>query len=137
MSMRYCSINDYGLVLNNETMKMIASKLPGNHDVEKMGEWDLRYLLYDEGICEYVSEFIGESIKVNTERGYLEEWNCNFYHMDSISYIGTKNYPTLFATAYKNMDELVEEFKDKLGKYLPEDFDYANNIYMISGVYYG
>lgn len=29
---------------------------------------------------------------------------------------------------YKNKEELVQEFKDKLGKYLPEDFDYESSI---------
>ena len=36
-----------------------------------------------------------------------------------------------------NMEEIVDEFKSKLGKYLPEDFDYRSRISHICGTYYG
>ena len=33
--------------------------------------------------------------------------------------------------------ELTNEFKEKLGEYLPDNFDYRNHIRHISGCYYG
>lgn len=59
------------------------------------------------------------------------------YDGDRIYYIQVSSYPTLFKPAYKSMDELIAEFKEKVGEYLPEDFDYRSNIRHIVGTYFG
>lgn len=133
MSMRDYAVSDYGLLLNEGTIKTIASKvLPDYTD-----EDDLAYELYNEGICEYISEFTGESIGV-TNDGIIS-WGANYedYRNEVIAYVPLSKYPTLFKKAYKNIDEVVEEFKLKLGEYLPEDFNYRNKIRHISGTYFG
>lgn len=43
----------------------------------------------------------------------------------------------LFKAAYKDMNELIDEFKSDIGEYLPEDFDYRANIRHIVGTYFG
>ena len=134
MSMRDYAVDDYGLLLNEETIKVIASKVIEDY-TEDM-DIDLAYELYDNGICEYISEFTGEAQEVDSN-GFYWGGECEEYSSDVIAYVQASNYPTLFRRAYNNMDELVEEFKNKVGKYLPEDFDYRSNIRHICGTYYG
>ena len=134
MSTRDYAVDDYGLVLDEETIKMIISKL----DVEPLDEdTDLAYILYDEGICEYISEFTGEAKVINDE-GYFD-WNGDYepYRGDKIAYVPLIEYPTLFKRAYNEIGEIVYELKLKLGEYLPEDFDYRSRICHICGTYYG
>ena len=136
MSMRDYAVNDYGLVLDVETMKIIASKVFDDFvdDDEEFGDWG--YELYDKGLCEYIVDFTGEAQEVDGSGCYWGGDSID-YSGDAICYIQASNYPTLFRKAYNNMDELVEEFKNKIGKYLPENFDYLSNIRHICGTYYG
>ena len=133
MSMRDYAIDDYGLVLDEKTMKLIASKVFDDFadNDEEYGDWG--YELYDKGICEYISEFTGESQELNDDGVYTWNGNSKDYRCDAICYVPTSKYPTLFKRAYNDMDEIVNEFKTKLGKYLTEDFDYRNRICHISG----
>lgn len=136
MSMRDYAVDDYGLVLDDETVHLIASKVFDNYteDDGEHGNW--KYDLYEEGICEYISDFTGETQQVDENGGYW--WgNSESYSYDVIVYVQASCYPTLFKKAYNNMDELIDEFKGKLGQYLPEDFDYKSRICHISGTYYG
>lgn len=134
MSMRDYAVDDYGLMLDKEVMKTIISRL----DIELLDEdADISYILYDEGICEYISEFTGEAQTVNDD-GYFDfSRDYESYNGDSIAYVPLAKYPTLFKKAYNNMEEIVDEFKLKLGEYLPEDFDYRSRISHICGTYYG
>lgn len=134
MSMRDYAVDDYGLVLDKETMEIIISKL----DIERLDEDEsLEYILYDEGICEYISEFTGESQSINND-GYFDfSGDYESYRGDSIVYVPTSKYPTLFKRVYNNMEEIIDEFRDKIGEYLPEDFDYRSRIRHIYGTYYG
>ena len=138
MSMRDYAINDYGLVLDGETMKLIASKVIDDFvdvdDDEECGDWG--YELYDYGICEYIVDFTGEAQEID-DNGYYWISDSISYSSDAICYVPVSNYPTLFRKAYNNMDELVEEFKDKIGEYLPKDFDYKSRIRIICGTYFG
>lgn len=137
MSMRDYAVDDYGLILDEETVKVIASKV-----IDDFAEYkndptvDWAYELYDHGICEYISEFTGEAQEMDGN-GLYWGGECELYNNDMIAYVPVSNYPTLFRKAYNNIGELVEEFKNKLGEYLAEDFDYENRIRHICGTYYG
>lgn len=135
MSMRYYAVDDYGLLLTEETMKIIASKVCD--DFEDMEEDEYGDALYDKGICEYIGDFTGEA-GILFDNG-LNDWisNGEMYDGDRIYYIQVSSYPTIFKAAYKNMDELIGEFKEKVGEYLPDGFDYRANIRHIIGTYYG
>ena len=37
----------------------------------------------------------------------------------------------------ENIDEIIDEFKGKLGEYLPDGFDYRGKIRHVSGTYFG
>ena len=136
MSMRDYAVDDYGLVLDKETIKMIAFKVFEDFvdDDEKYGDWG--YELYDYGICEYISEFTGEAQKVDSNGHYWGGDSID-YSGDVICYVPLTKYPTLFKRAYNNMEEIIDEFKSKIGEYLPEDFDYRSRICHICGTYYG
>lgn len=136
MSMRDYAVDDYGLVLDEETIKVVASKV-FDYWVEDRGRYDFAIDLFDKGICEYISEFTGEAQEVNDDGLYHWGRDIKDFNHDLIVYVPVSNYPTLFKKAYNNMDELVEEFKAKIGEYLPEDFDYRSNIRHICGTYYG
>ena len=135
MSMRDYAVNDYGLLLTEETMKIIASK--ACDDFEDIDEYCYGEALYENSVCEYIGDFTGEAIHI-TDDGNDDYWKSGeSYSSDQIFYIHVSSYPTLFKPAYENMDAMIAEFKGKVGKYLPEDFDYRSNIRHIVGTYFG
>ena len=138
MSMRDYAVDDYGLLMTKEMMKMVASKVCEDYTEEDYedDEWVFNDELYDHGIVEYIGEFTGESTELN------DDGSCNwgvseYYNADIIYYVATKNISTLFKAAYKDMAEMIEEFRNRLGEYFPADFDYRKYIRHISGTYYG
>ena len=135
MSMRYYAVDDYGLLLTEETMKIIASKV--YDDFDDIEEDEYGDALYDKGICEYIGDFTGEAV-ILFDNG-LNDWMSDgeMYDGDRIYYVQVSSYPTIFKAAYENMDALIAEFKEKVGEYLPNDFDYRANIRHIIGTYYG
>jgi hypothetical protein len=95
------------------------------------------YELYEQDICEYVGEFTGEAQELTDEGTYTWHGNREYYDGDILVYVPLLKYPTLFKKAYNDMDEIIAELKDKLGEYLPDDFDYRSKLCHISGTYYG
>lgn len=138
MSMRDYGVNDYGLIVTKETMKLLASKA-----IEEFTEEDYEedsgyyaYELYEQGTIEYISEFTGESMEIGDDGGNL--WGSGeIYNGDSIYYAPAWEEGTIFKAAYNNIEELISEFKERLGEYLPDDFDYRTHIRHIVGTYYG
>lgn len=135
MSMREWAVDDYGLLLTKETIKIIALKVLD--DLEERDEDEYGDALYEDGFCEYIGEFTGEAIYIEDDG--KEDWRRSgeSYNGDRIYYVNVSKYPSLFKAAYENMDELITEFKSKVGDYLPEDFDYRANIRHIVGTYWG
>lgn len=135
MSMRHYAVDDYGLLLTEETMKIVASIVCD--DFDNMEEDEYGYALYDKDVCESIEEFTGEAKPILDDG--LNDWTRGgeYYSYDQLYYIPVGSYPTLFRSAYENMDALIAEFKKKVGKYLPEDFDYRSNIRHIVGTYFG
>jgi predicted S18 family serine protease len=133
--MRDYAVDDYGLVLDEETIKTIASKLFDDYDANE-DVAALAYELYDRDVCEYISNFTGEAQDLD-ENGFYYGENSTAYYSDVIAYVQAIHYPTLFKKAYNNMDEMIEEFKNQVGEYLPEDFDYRSRIRHICGTYFG
>lgn len=135
MSMREWAVDDYGLLLTKEMIKAIASKVLD--DLEERDEDEYGDALYEDGICEYIGEFTGEAIYIEDDG--TEDWRRSgeSYNGDRIYYVNVSKYPSLFKAAYENMDALIAEFKEKVGDYLPEDFNYRANIRHIVGTYWG
>ena len=133
MSMRHYAFDDYGLVLDDATVKIIASKVFDDYTED---EEDTVFDLCDKGICECIGEFNGTAQKLDDDGMFSWYADDHSYDFDTIAYIPLKNYPTLFKQVYNNMDDIVAEMKSKIGEYLPEDFDYRSRICHISGTYY-
>ena len=140
MGMRYNAVDDYGLVIDEKTAQYIIEKLSEKDEeffVEFENDYDIQYMLYDYGICECISEFTGEANTLRDDG--LISWDADkvtYYHGDPICFVQLR-YPTLFKQAYRDMDEIIDELKYKVGEYLPDDFDYRSKICNICGVYYG
>lgn len=138
MSMRDYAVDDYGLLMTREMMKIVASKVCADYTEEDYedDEFAFNEELYDEGIVEYIGSFTGESTELKDDGGC--NWGISeYYDCDTIWYVPTKNISTLFKAAYRDMDEMIEEFKERLGEYFPADFDYRKYIRHISGTYFG
>lgn len=138
MSMRDYAVNDYGLVLDEDMMKIIASQYCEGYTEEDYDEDFCAFNdeLYGAGIVEYMSDFSGEAVYIDDDG--IDDWrNTDVYCSDVIYYIPVSNISTLFKAAYNNIEEMVDEFKDKIGKYFTEDFNYRKNIRHIVGTYFG
>ena len=135
MSMRDYPVDDYGLLLTKDMMRSIVSKVID--DFEEIDEDEYGDALYEEGICEYIGDFTGEA-GILCDDG-MNDWikTGEMYNGDIIYYIPISSYPTLFKAAYNNMDDLIEEFKSRVGDYLPKDFNYRKQIRHIVGTYFG
>ena len=138
MSMHDYAVSHYGLLLNEDALKHIASRMFDDFTEVAWAKdkWDFIEGVRDELWIEYISEFTGEALGI-TDSGEIDCSVCDCYSGDVILYVGVSSFPTLFRAPYANIEELIEEFKDKAGEYLPEDFDYRGNIRHICGTYYG
>ena len=134
MSMRDCALHDYGMLLDDETALMLANGIGyilDDYNPIKSAKQEL----FEGGWCEYIGDFTGESFRV-LDNG-LEDWrNATGYCGDTIYYVGLQR-PTLFHTPYKNMDDVISDLKEQIGRYLPDDFDYRSRICKIVGTYFG
>lgn len=144
MSMRDYAVQDIGLVLDKETLKNISRKLYAE-EYETKEDFNEAFEEDPYGFFEDVESkfglssccnFTGEAI-VMTDDG-LDDWgNSIDYHDDSIYYLPIMKRPSLFKVAYNSIEEVVAEFKETLGDFLPEDFDYKKQFRLISGTYFG
>ena len=141
MSMREYAVYDYGLLLTPETMKMLAEKNCAGFTEEEFEED--KFAFYEEieeifdGDIDYVNEFTGEAKYV--ENNGSCEWGCDtiYYDGDYIHYVPINRRLSLFEATYKDMDDMIADFKERVGKYMPEDFDYRANLRYIVGTYWG
>lgn len=136
MSMRDYAVNDYGLVFNSNHMQLLASQLCDDYTDEGYKE-DGR--AYDEAVAdilalEWISDFTGEAIYVEDDAAWGD---ANYYNSELIYYLGISKYPTLFKAAYNTVDDVIEEFKTKVGKYLPDNSPYRDRFRYIVGTYFG
>lgn len=137
MSANYFSHEDYGLFLDENSVKLLAEKLCNGFSEEKW-EDDKEYfleILTDNPIT-YVTQFYGDAVRIDDNGADLWISYDNFDDGD-ICYIAVQKYPHLFgAPAYATVEELIAEFKERVGEYLPTDFDYRNSLRHIIGVRY-
>lgn len=138
MSMRNYAVDDYGLVLFSDDLRLLAEKI-----VDDFSECDWENDMYsiiedvvDKLGIEYISSFTGETYQL-LDDGDIDWADSGFFNDDMIYYIHVSKYPNIFEKAYESMDELLAEFKEKIGKYLPSDFDFRGHTKHIVGTYFG
>ena len=138
MSMHDYALNDYGLLLDRDALKYIATRDRFGFTEEdyENDEWECNDSIRNTNIIDWTSEFTGEAIQIYDDG--RNAWGLSTsYYCDDIFYVPVEHMSTLFKAAYTDIDEVIAEFKSGIGKYLPEDFDYRNNIRHICGTYYG
>lgn len=118
----------YGLYIENEEVfKEYLDER--NRDMD-----ELRDRLYDSGAV-----FIDEDF----EDVYIESAidNSTFDYSNKPSedvwILPLSKWPTLLKPAYNSEDEIISELKDKYGQFLPQNYDYHNNIVYASYVVWG
>lgn len=139
MSMRDYGISEYGLLLDDEALQYMASKICKNYsdDAYKDDKWDFIDEIYST-CCEYLSNFTGETFEIDdVGDDIVGSKNNEIFYETTILYVPCNKFPKLFSTAYQSVDEIVDEMRERVGKYLPSDFDYRGNIRHIVGTYFG
>lgn len=139
MSMQHYALYDYGLYLDYDALKHMSSKIFEDYTEEAFEDDDWRFLnaLYDQGYVEYSSEFTGEAIAIRDNGEPMWGIPHEVYSYDTLWYVPVKKVPRLIGTVYQSMDEVVTEFRDRLGKFLPDDYDYRKNLCVVCGTYFG
>ena len=132
---KYHSYEDYGLLLDEDTVKFIAEKLCNGFTEEDWEDNKEHFLIIlSDNPISYVTDFSGDAARIDDQGKDLwidyENFNC-----ENVCYIAVLKYPHLFGdAAYKSVEELIAEFKIRVGEYLPADFDYRNSLRHIVGV---
>ena len=132
MSMREYAYEDYGLVLDQATMEHIFVKKFN----EPIGNEDVTEALYDSEFCTCAPQFTGEAFHIKDD-GKDSYSNQLIYTGDEVYYVPFNKYPSLFKAPYKDINEIVEEFTEKIGEYMPEGYDYRANFRHIIGTVWG
>lgn len=141
MSMREYGVNDYVLLLTDDTMKLLASEICEDFSEAEYAEdkYSFNEVVEEKIGSEYISEFSGDAVQIRDDG--TDDWfspgNYEAFSGNTIYYIPFYRYPNLFSAAYKNMSEIVDEMKRRVGEYLPHDFAYRDAIRHIVGTYYG
>lgn len=140
MSMQNYGVNDYGLLVDYETLKLMAeAKLGDEFDPDDFFGNDVSYAeeFYEEGILDYIGDFTGETCRICDDGTDAWGGEAEAYREDWLAYIPCDLQPSLFKRAYRDVNEIIEEMKQKVGDLLPEDYDYRNNIVHVVGTYFG
>lgn len=120
------------LVITDDMMRMLCEKIGKNPDDDSI--WDIASALEEHGLCVQVQNDVeGEVIpfdKHNNNEGY-------YMDSDTIAYIACSYYPSLFKAVYKDYNELINEFRETVNGWLPDDFPIEQNLWEIIGVVYG
>lgn len=132
MSMREYAYEDYGLVLDKATMEHIYVKKFN----EPIGDEDVIDALWDSEFCTLAPEFTGEAFRIEDD-GKDGWYDTLVYACDAVYYVPFDKYPSLFDAPYSNIDEIIEEFKTKIGEYMPDGYDYRTNLRHIVGTTFG
>ena len=118
---------------------MAEAKLGDEFDPDDFWSDEVSYAtdFYEEGVLEYIGDFTGEAYRI-ADNG-TDAWGSEVYayREDWITYIPCSRCPTLFERAYRDVDEIIEEMKQKVGELLPDDYDYRKNIVHVVGTYFG
>ena len=94
----------------------------------------LRDLLENDERIVHAPNFTGTAECILHE--YKDRNQTFEYDDEYLIYIQTEKEPSLFSTAYPTQDSLIEEYKTQFKNILPEDFNYAECITKLEGIYY-
>lgn len=139
MGMRDYGFDDYGFIFTEEVIHLIAPHICEDYSERAWEENNSRYFMdeiYEKLGTEWVGNFTGELVSVSDD-GKDDYSQPVWEGMETIYYISTRKYPSLFEAPYKDMNEIIDEFKQILSRYLPPNFDYRKYFKHIMGSYWG
>lgn len=136
MSMRNYAVDEYGLLIDDAAIRYVARNLKKNNVEEP--DWDDIAAAEEELDCYYTSEFYGEAFAIRDDgRDDYDSDTRLLFDGDVLYLIPLRRYPTLFSTAYNNMQEVIAEVRQGVERLLPQDFDYRNHLRHVIGSYVG
>ena len=148
MSTRACGMNEYGVVVDDAMMRMIAKKMYEDDCVGDCGcPADFEREISEDPLFYYdvVEErlgllscgcFTGEVFPLLPNG--MPYWKENSaYCGDQIYIMQLRYFPSLYRAAYSCFDDIIREIIKSFKGYLPNDFDFSDKISVITGVYYG
>lgn len=93
--------------------------------------------VYDE-LLDLGAVFIDESFEDITIESAINDstFDNEDKPLEDVCILPLGNWPTLLTQAYKSEDEIISELKEKYGKFLPQDYDYRNNVVCATYVVY-
>ncbi len=116
------------------TGKAKAYELPTSLDQELYFASETLNELAGEALAITLSDFEGEVTPIPAGKT-LPKAESEF-EGELVSYVECRKLPSMFEAAYRDEDELIQEFKDlfdKAGIEFPPEFDFAAHIVNISG----
>lgn len=165
MSTKDYNLSDYGFVITKEAAAYIVLALDRKegsvpNDVQRLldenkfrevaknhmrnlpeyyADYDviidaLRDLLENDERIVHAPNFTGTAECILHE--YKDRNQTFEYDDEYLIYVQTEKEPSLFSTAYPTQDSLIEEYKTQFKNILPEDFNYAECITKLKGIYY-
>lgn len=133
--MRDYGVYDYGLIIPDKILEDVANKRTLEEHVENE-PYEIEDIADD--YLSTIGNFSGNAFRIDENGKY--EWDDDTieYDDDTVYYISLANVPSFFKAVYKDMDEIVAELKqDPVSKYLPDNFDYSDHLYFITGSCWG
>lgn len=124
MSMRSYAAEDYGFYIDGELANEIIKKVSEKEATDLYDINDLyNHLSEDKGIpVDFWSSCEGELFEIKENMLY-EESDFSFGYDDAFLIISLKYFPTLFSKpSYKGIEDIIEEIKEHIGQYLPDNF---------------
>lgn len=118
----------YGLYIENEE---VFKEYLDKHDQDM-------YELYDD-LLDLGVVFIDETFEDITIESAIDNSTFDDENKptEDVYILPLGNWPTLLKPAYNSEDEIISELKDKYGQFLPQNYDYHNNIVYASYVVWG
>ena len=139
MSMREYAVDSYGILLDKPLMKTLAGKICDEYSDDEYEEDPYGFNEAVEeslGCIDYIGNFSGEAFPLEND-GREKPLDSEEYSDEAVYILTANRTPSLFKAAYKDMDEMVEDFKYEIGIYLDPDFDYRSRIRQFVGTYWG
>ena len=135
MSMHNYAMNDFGMIVEDNEFDILITKMKALAVAEGTCEPDedigIDAIEYDDFMdCEHDRCYCTdvENPEFQTMEG---EWHT--LSEDFVFFSAFKG-PKIIGVAYNSKEEILQEFKEDLGKYFPEDFDWEKHIGFVHGV---
>jgi hypothetical protein len=134
--MRNYAVDEYGLLIDDAAIRYVARKLKKNNAEEL--DWDDIANAEEELGCYYTSEFDGEAFAILDDGRDDCDIDTRLLFEGNVLYlIPLRRYPTLFSTAYNNMQEVIAEVRQGIENLPPQNFDYRGHLRHVIGTYLG